>query len=111
MSLIFYTDRFIGSEFAAKTFGPVILIRPKYRGDTGLLEHEKTHVRQWLNCPVGSPLMYLFSKRYRLNAEVEAYKRQMQFYPDDRAKLFAGFIATRYSLGITAEEAERLLRK
>lgn len=51
------------------------------------------------------PLAYLLLPRYRLWAEARAYRIQLQHYPDDRSRLFAGFIATRYNLKISAEQA------
>lgn len=40
MRLVFYTDRIIPERFAGLTIGFVVLIRPKYRDDSGLLAHE-----------------------------------------------------------------------
>ena len=96
----FYINFWIPERFAGYTVGPVILIRPSYRNDRGLLEHEKVHVRQfwqgeWFNT---------------LTREVEAYKEQAKWYNDDRIPLFATFIATKYGLNIDAAAAERLLR-
>lgn len=54
--------------------------------------------------------MYLLSKRYRFKAEVAAYREQMRFYPVDRAPLFAHFIAERYGLGVSYDEALAALR-
>lgn len=106
---LFYTDKFIKERFAGYTVGIFIFIRPAYKDDRGLLEHEKTHVRQNLN-----PRKWFMSK---LDREVEAYKEQLKWYPKDspgqkewRIKLFAGYIATKYGLNITAPEAEKLLR-
>jgi hypothetical protein len=100
--MVFYTDRFIPEIFGGYTVGPIILIRPKYIGDRGLLEHEKVHVRQFF-----SPRWWFKSK---LEWEIEAYREQAKWYPDDRIPLFATFIATKYGLSISAVEAERSLR-
>jgi hypothetical protein len=60
------------------TFGPLILLKKKYKGDTsaaatGLIEHELTHARQFYRtCGLNGP-RYLFA-RWRLAYEVEAYK-------------------------------------
>ena len=35
------------SGFGGTAQGPLIKLVSKYKDDTGLLEHEKTHVRQW----------------------------------------------------------------
>ena len=41
-----YTDK-LANGFGGTAQGPVIKILSKYKDDAGLLEHEKTHVRQW----------------------------------------------------------------
>jgi hypothetical protein len=115
-----------------------IAIRPKYRDDVGIHEHELEHVRQWwlpvLICSIAAavlysqgyidyalyaalvgpsvhPLLYKFIPAYKLWSEVQAYKEQLPHYPDDRTAMFAGFIATRYGLdGVSQEHAEKLLR-
>jgi len=111
--MTFYTDKFIPKGSAACARGFVIFIRPKYKDDIGLLEHEKTHVRQWLfTLSLHSPL-YLFCKRYKLWAEVQAYRRQLLFKPafnEDSYRIkYAGFIATKYKLTISQGEAYKLL--
>lgn len=56
------------------------------------------------------PIAYLLLPRYRLWAEARAYRIQLKHYPDDRTRLFAGFIATRYNLKISAEKALEALK-
>ena len=91
---------------------PIIFIRPKYKDDKGLIEHEKVHVRQaWRNIfPPIHTLRYKLDKDYRLKCEVEAYKEQLDHYPDDRSLLFASFIANDYGLNVSVSEALELLR-
>lgn len=101
--VIFYMNFAIPSRFAGYTIGFVILIRPSYRNDVGLLAHEKVHVRQFLD-----PRWWFRSK---LEWEVEAYKAQAACYSDDRIPLFAGYIANKYGLDISVIEAEKLLRE
>ena len=105
--MVFYTDRFVpkGSRGCARGF--VILIRPQYKdSDRGLLEHEKVHVRQfWTGGMIVHSLRYLLSKQYRFECEVEAYKEQAEWYPDDRRLKFAGFIARNYGLKVTVDAA------
>lgn len=50
------------------------------------------------------PLAYMLLPSYRLWAEVRAYRIQACCYPDDRRRLFAGFIATRYGLMVSVED-------
>lgn len=116
-----------GTYQAARTIGPVIIVRPEKRNDAGLVAHELTHVAQWVAlmllallvaflCPPYAPeiagasiglhaLAYLAIPAYREWAEVAAYRRQLRYYPDDRRDLFAGFISARYGLSITKAEA------
>lgn len=106
--MIFYNDFFVPSRFAAITVGFVILIRPKYKDDVGLLEHEKTHVRQFFR-----HFMFLYSFRYtfikswRLKYEAEAYQEQLK-WSKDKAKdfqLFASFLVEKYRLNISHDQA------
>jgi len=99
--VVFYTNRFIPKRFAGYTVGFVILIRPTYRDDLGLLEHEMFHVYQFI-----SPRWWFKSK---LEWEVAAYKEQLKWYSDDRSHLFAGFISTKYGFNISEDDAYKLL--
>jgi len=115
-----------------------ITIRPKYRDDKGIHSHELEHVKQWWITsiiataliaaalwytkapqdyyglialgPVTFQLLYAGIPQFKLKMEVLAYKKQLPHYPDDRTALFARFIATKYGLSITAEEAAELLK-
>lgn len=109
--MVFYTARFVQPGFAATTRGPLIFIRPEYRQDIGLLEHERVHVRQWLRTLGTHGIWYALSKAYRLRSEAEAYREQARHYPDDRRPLFAEFIAYNYDLDITPEAALARLRQ
>ena len=60
LSLTFYTNK-VPTGFAGCAGGPVVLIRPAYRADVGLLKHEQMHVDQWwlgvlLGCVVAALL-------------------------------------------------------
>ena len=107
----YYTDRFIDQGSRGCCRGPLIFIRPQYRDDRGLLEHEKVHRRQWLRTLSLSSWLYLFVPEYRLAAEVEAYKVQAECYTDDRLPRFAKIISTKYDLKVTEEAALKLLRE
>lgn len=104
-----YTNCLIPERFAALTFGPFVFIRPQYRDDRGLLEHELVHVAQFWRTLGLNGLGYLFSKSYRLHCELEAYREQLRWYANDRAPVFAWFLADKYRLGISYDEALRLL--
>lgn len=137
-SITIYTDR-LPPNVGGCANGPVVRILSKYRDDTGIHAHEAEHVRQWYigvligalaalaisSIPSGwsdwwplalaagcalHPLAYLLLPRYRLWAEARAYRIQLRHYPDDRTALFAEFIATRYGLNISAEQALEALK-
>lgn len=108
--MVFYTNRFIPERFAGCTHGPFIFIRPEYKDDKGLHAHERTHRFQWLMTLGVHSLLYALWPTYRLHAEVMAYVEQAHCYPDDRTALFGAFIAEKYGLSISAEDATRLLR-
>jgi len=108
MHFVFYTDRFIPKQFAAYTRGPFIFIRPNYKSDVGLLEHEKVHVKQFWGTLGLHGLIYKMSKSYRLKCELEAYSVQLTYSPYS-ADIFAEFIAEKYDLDISQEEVKRLL--
>jgi len=109
-AFIFYSDRLLRN--GGVTFGPLILLRKKYRGETsaaatGLIEHELTHARQFYRtCGLNGP-RYLFA-RWRLAYEVEAYKVELRYNPE-AASVFARYIANRYRLDITESDALKLL--
>lgn len=139
-SITIYTDK-LPPDVGGCANGPVVRIRTKYRDDAGIHAHEAEHVEQWsvgvligvlaafmlayipefahwaIWWPVAltagcalHPLAYLFP-RYRLWAEARAYRIQLKHYPDDRSRLFAGFIATRYNLKISVEQSLEALKK
>lgn len=108
--MVFYTDRFIPQRFAGMTYGFVILIRPEYRFDAGLLAHELTHVKQFRRSFGLLPLVALFSKKMKLNLEVEAYREQLKHTPDAwHRAIFADFLVSKYGFKLTHEQAIALL--
>lgn len=111
LSIVFYTNRLVGKAFAGAARGPFIFIRPEFKGDQGLLEHERVHVRQFWRTFGLHGLRYRFSRAYRLRSEVEAYRRQLEFSSDVRwSRLnFAGLLASNYDLGISFDRAVALL--
>jgi len=103
---IFYTNKFVNNTDAGTARAMFIWIRPSYKNDKGLLEHELVHVRQFWRNPLFFGLLYRFSEKYRFNSEVEAYREQLKHYPDDRSDLFAKFIVENYRLKVTHSEAK-----
>jgi hypothetical protein len=108
--MIIFTDKFIPERFSGMTYGPIALIRPHCKDDIGLIEHEKVHIDQWCRTLGFHSFMYLFSKSYKLKAEVEAYKEQIKYYKEDKTKLFAGYLCSNYGFKITLNEAIALLK-
>jgi hypothetical protein len=93
------------------TQGPIIRILESHKDDEGLYQHELMHVKQWFMTLSLHSFFYIFSDKYKLWAEVQAYKKQAACYMDDRKPKFARFIAMYYGLSITEQEALVLLNK
>lgn len=70
-----------------------------------ILQHGKTHEKQWLSSPILMPLRYALSKKWRFEYEAEAYREQLKHYPDDRSLSFAYMLSTNYNLNVTLEQA------
>jgi hypothetical protein len=92
----------------------LIRIRPRYKDDKGIHNHELCHVAQfWRTCGLHG-LFYLLSKKYKLNAEVEAYREQLKYEPaatdpEHYRDMYAGFIADNYNLDISKGEVLKIL--
>ena len=136
LSYIHYTDS-IPAGFGGVSYGPYIRILPKYRNDAGIHAHEQVHANQWwawmgigtvaaialypqgnfywyyalLVGVVMHAILYRFVHGYRLWCEVQAYRKQMTYYADDRSWQFAGFIANKYGLNLSQYDAHVLLTK
>jgi len=109
MYFLFYTDKFLKPWAAGCALGPVILIRPKYKGDKGLLAHEKVHVKQfWYT--FGFMLILNHVKKRRYQFELEAYKEQLKHSPE-HLEYFAWAISERYGLDVSNEQALRDLTR
>ena len=109
--LTLYTTTVTNEDKRGRTIGPFIFIHPKYQRDAGLLVHQKVHQLQWIRTLGLHSILYPIVPPYRLSCEVEAYRAQLRYYGGDKADQFAEFIATKYNLRVTAEEAKRLLTK
>lgn len=86
----------------------LILVHPSCANDNALLEHEIEHTRQMQvfgTCTFW--LKYIFSRSFRLDVEVAAYKVQIKHgAPLIRC---ASNLRTFYRLGISQEQAIELL--
>ncbi len=86
----------------------LILVNPKCKDDLALAEHEKAHAAQMAK--TGTFVFwykYWFNKEFRKDVEVACYKVQIASGAD--LKHCASLLAYNYQLGITQQEAERLL--
>lgn len=132
--LIMYTEK-IANGFGGVAQGPLIKILPKYKGEAGLLEHEKAHVQQWyvwlviglLFCtaltlfvspylwplfgltPALHQLLYKFVRPYRGWCEIRAYRQQIAVggYVSNDFAITA--LIEKYDLGLSADEAKAFL--
>lgn len=94
----------------ATTIAPFIFVVPEHANNVPLLEHEKIHYKEqlkWLILPWW--IAYLASSKFRLNAEVRAYKKQIEL-GGCTVEQAAHWLSTNYFLDITQQEAEELLR-
>lgn len=115
-ALVFYTRnrRLMPPGVAGRAIGPLILIRPEYLEDQGIHLHELEHVRQWYLTAGLHPLLYALFRRYRLWAEVRAYRKQMKYPKTDGTFMSLYSAAIRlarlqYRLHITVAEAIKAL--
>ena len=120
--------------FGAITQGPLIKILSKYKNDIGLIEHEKTHVRQWyavlaLVLLVSNLLMlishslwplfglalfshqllYKFVRPYRCWCEVQAYRKQIATGGYSSNDFAVTMLVDKYDLDLSVDEARALL--
>lgn len=97
------TNLFVPKRFKAYTVGFVILVRPEFRDNKGLMAHELVHVAQfWRN-----PLMgwfYRFSVKHRYKYELEAHQAQYRHSPE-LAVFLANNLTDNYNLKITFQQA------
>lgn len=130
-----YTDS-LPQGFGGTAQGPLIKLLAKYQHDMGLIEHEKTHVRQWyavlalglLLCtlltllvspslwpmyglaPSLHPLLYKFVRPYRRGCEVQAYRKQIAIGGYASNEFAVTALVEKYDLRLGADEARELLR-
>lgn len=112
--LTIYTDRILADWQGGQARGPLILIRPKYRGDEGIYRHELEHVKQWFFSVGMMSFLYLLSRTWRARYEAAAYREQT-CWPDGKGgALTLDAAAARlalpgYDLGLTVEECRILI--
>lgn len=132
--LIKYTEK-LANGFVGTAQGPLIKLLSKYKDDAGLIEHEKTHVRQWyfwlviglLLCtaltllvspffwplfglaPVLHQLLYKFVRPYRRWCEVQAYRKQIATGGYSSNDFAVTMLVEKYDLGLSVGEARAQL--
>lgn len=45
--MIIYTDKFLKNWQGGRQVWFIAIVRPKYRGDQSIVEHEREHIKQW----------------------------------------------------------------
>ena len=127
--LVVYTDK-MPSWAGGLSFGPLILMRPKYAGDVGLHKHELLHSLHWYGFLLAGALAYLLTSvtlflalgvglygvlyklvpAFRQKIEVLCYTEQIAHYPPERNVLWAAIaLATHYDLDLSVDEARKLM--
>lgn len=106
--MIVKTDM-LPKDFDGFTCWPFIFIRPSKVNNLGLLRHEMIHYNEqrwitpyWL-------AKYFLSRKFRLDAEVRAYKAQMEC--EGIALHAAATMLLKYNLNISIYQALELLEK
>ena len=111
-ALVVYTEH-VPEGSAGCANAMVVRIRTKYENDEGLLQHELTHVKQAYRLLfLFHALLYLLDDDYRLHAEVEAYRKQLEYSADKDADVarFAGFVCDKYGLRADRQAVENMLK-
>jgi len=94
--------------------GPFIVVREDYASDYPTIVHELTHCKQfWRGLTVLHLIRYYGSRRYRLDAEVEAFRAELDACPpaERRQRLHesARSLSSSYSLGLDTQACKLLL--
>lgn len=132
--LLKYAEK-LANGFGGTAQGPLIKVLSKYKDDAGLIEHEKTHVRQWyavmalglLLCvlltllvspslwpmygvaPFLHQLLYRIVRPYRRWCEVRAYRKQIAIGDYTSNEFAVTSLVEKYDLRLSVDEARALL--
>ena len=107
--IVIHTELLLGTA-AGKALGPIILIRPAYRGDAGLLAHEVEHVRQFWSSLGFMLLLYPLVRSYREKCEAKAFAVQVK-HGASLARMAEIMARPTYRLKITQERAAELISR
>jgi hypothetical protein len=94
--------------------GPAVLLREDYADDWPTVVHELEHCKQfWRGGAMLHFLRYTFSRGYRLDAELQAFRAELDACEDEqrRERLddAARALATGYRLALDAKTCRRML--
>lgn len=104
--MIFYPRWLFAAGFTPTSW--LTFIRADCRNDIPLHKHEEVHQRQMReDLTIVFWMRYLFSRKWRMKYEVEAYKTQIA--NGASLNVCAIHLSSMYFLGITVDEAEKLL--
>jgi len=106
--LIFYSDTRLKDWQDGATFGPVVIIRPTYKNDLGLLAHELFHTKQWWLTLGTHPIWYNLVPKYRYWSEIWAYRRQLKSNPE-YIDYYVDLIESHYGLTVSKETIKKHL--
>lgn len=94
--------------------GPLVIVRPDWFDDAPTVAHELEHCRQfWRGGLLLHGLRYHLSRRYRLRAELDAYRAELRASPPGerpaRRDAAARSLAHAYRLGLDANRCRAML--
>ena len=103
------------ARFAGYHIVDIVLIRPEYKDDEGLIQHELTHVKQNLRTFLWSGIKQMWNKQHRLDRECEAYAVQLHYVPTNQYKVmktrFVNYMYSKYNLGMSKNYIRRRFDK
>jgi len=106
--LIFYRDTRLKDWQGGAAYGPIIIIREKYKNDKGLHEHELFHAKQWWLTLGTHGIWYKLIPKYRYWSEIWAYRRQVKLNPD-QLDHYVELIKSHYGLTVSSETIRKQL--
>ena len=108
MPIYIETEKGITEGLVAMNYFFFILIRPAFRHAKDVIEHEKVHSQQVFDYFIFQPILYNFSKEWRLKFEAEAYAASV--YHGLSLERAAKFLYKHYKLGKTLAECKDAIK-
>ena len=91
---------------AGSTFGPLIALQDDLFYNRDTITHEKTHVKQFYK--VFPHILSLFSEKYQVKAEYEAYRSESYKYTDDEIAEILKYPG--YEISLTKDEILSIIK-